>query len=546
MRLSELESTNPDYIVVGAGPAGCVLAGRLTESPNVDVLLLEAGRDADSPIVRLPVGPRFMVESAKWDWSWQTPPDPTINGRRITWSAGKVLGGGSSIHGQVHIRCLPSDCDEWAELVGEGTSWSYDDLQRYFVGCETYEGAGGPARGYSGPLAVSDIRDPHPLGDAFIGAGEDLGYDRTDLNGAQPYGFGQSQGTQRGGRRFSAYDGYIRPHLGRRNLDVRTKARVVRVIVENGVATGVEIATGDTTIKVMAKREVIVAAGVIASANLLLKSGVGPAEVLRAAGVPVLVDRNGVGRNLQEHGGLSLSRFIKGHWSLNSAQRPDRAAKYLYQLLVQRRGPFAAPVVQAMGFVKTDPSLSLPDVQLHFLPFAYRMLQDSTSAITAYMPRRDAVAIQATLCKPKVRGQVRITDADLFSPPTIDHHLLGDQRDLDTLIAAAKLVIGIFNGPRFASSVVGNFNPDTDPDTDKAWEELVRSSTNGAYHHAGTCRMGRLSDPDAVVGPTLRVIGVGRLRVVDASVMPVVTSANTYIPTIAIAEKAADLIKADA
>lgn len=546
MPLNDLESANPDYIVVGAGPAGCVMASRLSEDPSVKVLLLEAGRDSDSPLVRLPVGPRFMVTNQKWDWSWQTPPDPTLNGRRMTWSAGKVLGGGSSIHGQVNIRCLPSDYDEWAGIVGEGRVWSYADLLPYFIGCESYGGAQGEYRGDSGPLAVSDIKDLHPLAEAFVAAGEDLGYERTDLNGEQPYGFAPSQGTQKDGRRFTAYDGYIRPHRGRANLDVCTKARVLRVRMENGVATSVEVAMGGSTAAVGAAREVIVCAGAIASANLLMKSGVGPADVLGPAGVPVQVERNGVGRNLQEHSGLSLSRFIKGHWSLNSAQRPDRAVRYLYQLLVKHRGPFAAPVVQAMGFVKTDPSLDLPDVQLHFLPFAYRMLPESTSAITAYMPKRDAVAIQATLCKPKVRGQVRITDADPLSRPTIDHHLLGDQRDLETLIKASKLVTGILNGPRFADSVVENFNPELDPDTDEGWEEFVRNNTNGAYHHAGTCRMGRASDPEAVVDSSLRVIGAERLRVIDASVMPVVTSANTYIPTIAIAEKAADLVIAGA
>jgi choline dehydrogenase-like flavoprotein len=543
VRLNDLETANPDYIVVGGGPAGCVMAGRLSENPRVKVLLLEAGRDSDTPLVRLPVGSRFMVENEKWDWAWQTPPDPTLNGRHITWSAGKTLGGGSSIHGGVNIRCLPSDYDLWAEMIEEGTAWSYADLLPYFIGCESYEGGHDEYRGHSGPLAVSDIRDPHPLVEAFVAAGEDLGYERTDLNGKQPYGFAPSQGTQKDGRRFTAYDGYIRPHTGRPNLDICTNARVVRVRMENGVATGVEVSVGDTAVTVGAGREVIVSAGAIASANLLLKSGIGPADVLSAAGVPVALERNGVGRNLQEHGGLSLSRFIKGHWSLNSAQRPDRGARYMYQLLAKRRGPLAAPVVQGMGFVKTDPSLEFPDIQLHFLPFAYRMLPESTSALTAYMPKRAAVAIQATLCKPKVRGQVRITDADPLSAPAIDHQILGDPRDLETLVAASKLVTGIFKGPRFAGSVVENFNPSVDPSSEEGWEDFVRNNANGAYHHAGTCRMGRASDPDAVVDPSLRLIGAERLRVVDASVMPVVPSANTYIPTIAVAEKAADIVR---
>ena len=543
MRLDDAVSMDPDYVVVGGGPAGCVVASRLSEDPATTVLLIEAGRSSDDPRVRIPVGVAFLVENKHWDWSWQTPPDPTINGRQFTWSAGKCLGGGSSIHGQVHIRGLPSDYDEWAEIAGAGSEWSYEDLLPYFVQSEHYDAAVAPARGKDGPLWVSDIRDLHPLADAFVGAGEDLGYQRVDLNGATPEGFGYTQATQKDGRRFNAYDGYIRPNLGRPNLAVLTKARVRRICLDGHKATGVEVEAGGRTVVVGARREVIVSAGTVASCNLLMKSGIGPADVLREAGVPVVLDRDGVGRNLQEHTGVSISKFVTGHWSLNTARRPDRALVNLYKLLVRRRGPFASPVVQAMGFVKTEPTLSRPDLQLHFLPFAYRLKPESRSALTADMPKRAAVAMQLTLCKPKTRGQVRIADPDPLSAPVIDHQLLGDPADLATMVAGCGILTSMFDRPRMKAAIADYCNPPSDPASLEEWEDYVRNNVNVAYHHAGTCRMGRASDPKAVVDPSLRLIGADRLRVIDASVMPVVTSSNTYIPTIAIGEKGAALIR---
>jgi len=547
MKLDDAVAMDPDYIVVGAGPGGCVMASRLSEDPGTKVLLLEGGRDCDNFRVKLPIGPALMITKPGWDWCWETPPDPTMHGRHITWSAGKLVGGGSSIHGQVNMRGLPSDYDLWAQAIGNGSSeWSYADLLPYFIKCEDYAGSDSPARGKGGPLNVADM-DPsaiNPLAEAFIEAGIDMGYDRTDLNGEKPLGFGLTQATQKNGRRFNVYDGYIRPYLNRPNLGLVTRARVKRVIIEGGVAVGVEVSSGGVSRTIRAKREVIVSAGTIATANLLMKSGIGPGDVLQQAGLAVNVEAAAVGRNLQEHAGLSLSRYVKGVWTLNQAQgRPDIGLKYAYRLLAKHSGPFSTPVVQAMGFVHTKPGLPIPDLQLHFLPFAYRMKPESRSALAAEMTKKGALAIQATLTKPNVRGRVTVTDADPTSPPLIEHHLLGDERDLQTLVEGCKIITKIFESTHFSRYTVGSYNPDVIPGSDAGWEEVIRNSTNIAYHAVGTCKMGRRDDPEAVVDPTLKLIGAERLRVVDCSVMPIVPSSNTYIPTVAVAEKAADMIR---
>ncbi len=548
MQLKDAITMQPDYVVVGGGPAGCVLASRLSEDPAIRVLLLEAGGSSDGLKVRIPAGVGMLVGNDRYDWNWDTPPDPTIGGRRFTWSAGKCLGGGSAINGQVNIRCLPSDFDLWADVVDQDGAWSAADLQPYFVRCESYHGVEGPspARGTSGPQAVSDIPDPHPLAAAFLAAGEALGAPRVDLNGATPEGFGMTQGSQRDGRRFTAYDGYLRPHVGRPNLAIVTDARVTRIVVEDGRATGVEVRQGTTTRTVSARREVLVSAGTVATTNLLLKSGIGPADVLDRAGVATVAERRGVGANLQEHTGVSISRFIRGHWSLNSTRLPHKGLAAVFEVLARRRGPLASPVVQAMGYVRTDPSLDRPDLQLHFLPFAYRLKPDSRSALTAEMPLKAAVAMQLTLCKPQTRGRITITDADPLSAPTIDHQLLDDERDLRTMVAGCRLLEELFEHPAFGDAISGRFNPPAPIEDDAGWEAFVRRNCCVAYHQTGTCRMGRADDPDAVVDADLRVIGVRGLRVVDASVMPVVPSANTYVPTLAVAEKASDLIRAAA
>lgn len=547
MSASAAAAMSPDYVVIGAGPAGCVMASRLSEDPSTKVLLVEAGRDNDDLRIKLPAGVAAMVTRPRFDWGWQTLPDPSINGRSLTWSSGKMLGGSSSIHGQVHMRGLKSDFDLWAHSLGdESGEWSYADLLPYFLRSENYTGTTSLARGRGGPLNVIDIREPHPMAEGFVRAGVDLGYEATDHNGEQPMGFAITQGTQKNGRRFSAYDGYITPNLGRPNLGVIIEHQATRVLFDGTRAVGVELTSPDgTRTRVDARREVIVSSGTVGSTNLLMKSGVGPGQMLQDAGVAVCVEVPGLGTNLQEHPGFSVSRFVKGTWSLNQAfVRPDLAARWMYQVLRKRRGPFSDPAVVAMGYAHTTADRTLPpELQLHFMPFAYRLKPESKGPLTGEIPKRAAVGMMATHTKPKGRGTISITNADPFAPPIIDHQLLADERDLRDLVAGAKILTAMYESPHLAPYVVGQCNPEVTPTDDAGWIEYVRSNSYGAYHMCGTARMGRRDDPTAVVDPTLRVIGAKNLRVVDASVMPYIPSSNTYIPTIAVAEKAADLVR---
>jgi len=525
-----------DYVIVGAGSAGAVLANRLSEDPATRVVLIEAGGEAKSFMVQMPVGFAYMLTNPKFDWGYEQAPDPTINGRRFTWSAGRMLGGSSSLNGQVYIRGAEADFDGWAELGATG--WGWRDVFPYFLRSEHWHGPPSQSRGNHGPLSVSPMRDPHPLCATFVRACNEFGLvSLAEYNGGHMDGVFLTEATQRDGWRCSTEKAYLRPARKRPNLEVLTDAEVEKVLVRDGRADGVAVNRGGRREEIEATREVIVSCGALGSPALLMRSGIGPGRYLQERGIAVRNDLPAVGQNLQEHSGSSQNKFVSKP-TLNSKMGRWDVMRDMARFLLNRKGPMSAPAVQAMAFARTDPDLAEPDIQVHFMPLAYDVEPETLSAARAVMPKEPCVSINVTLCHPEARGHVEL---DPNGRPMAVHHLLGSEADLRKHIAGMKLVDRIFSQPAFQEIIVGDRQPNPMPQDDAGWIAYARAKLLLAYHPVGTCRMG--SDEASVVDPALRVRGMGGLRVVDASVMPTLTSGNTNAPTIMVAEKAADMIR---
>ncbi|QNO28382.1 GMC family oxidoreductase N-terminal domain-containing protein [Sphingopyxis sp. OPL5] len=528
-----------DYIVVGGGSAGCVLAARLSENPGVRVALVEAGGESTGLMVQMPVGFAKMLVDDRYDWKYWQLPDPSINGRRFIWSGGRMLGGGSSINGQVYIRGTRADFDAWERLGATG--WNFDGVFPYFLRSESWSGAPNQSHGSQGPLSVSPMRDPHPLCDLFLRACEQYGLARLDdYNGGQMEGAYLTQATQRDGWRCSTEKAYLRDARKRPNLMTVTNAHVETILIENGEAVGIRYRQGGDAKILRARREVIVSSGAMGSPALLLRSGIGAGDYLQSRGIAVHADRPEVGHNLQEHPGITQNKFVSVP-TLNSQVGPLDMIRHLTKFFWNKTGPMGAPAVQAMGLARTRDGLDEPDVQLHFMPLAYNVEPETVSSAEAVMPKEPCISINVSLTRPKSRGRVELGDA---LEPVINHQLLGDRADVDTLIGAMKLVDRLFAMPALSAITLGDRSPDPVPTDDAGWEAYVRAKTMITYHPVGSCRMG--SDAGSVVDPECRVRGVGRLRVVDASIMPQITSGNTNAATIMIGEKAAELIRTTA
>jgi len=522
-----------DYVIVGGGSAGSVLANRLSQDPSKRVILLEAGGEARSFLVQMPVGFAYMLTNPKFDWGYAQAPDPSIDGRRFIWSAGRMLGGSSSLNGQVYIRGARSDFDRWAQMGATG--WGWDDVLPFFLRAERWHGEPGQGRGSHGPLSVSPIRDPHPLCSTFIKACNQFGLaTRPEYSGGELEGVFLSEATQKDGWRCSTEKAYLRPVRRRQNLKIITNAEVERVLFEGDRASGVEVR--GMAEPILADGEVIVCCGALGSPALLLRSGVGPAGYLAGRGISVKRDVPELGANLQEHSGSSQNKVVNRP-TLNSELGGLQVARDMARFLWNRSGPMSAPAVQAMGFARTRPDLIHPDIQIHFLPLAYDVEPDTLSAARAVMPKEPCVSINVTLCQPRARGRVEL---DEHGRPVAIHQLLGNDDDLARHVAAMKLVDSIFRQPAFQDIVVRDRRPDPVPESDKDWEAYARSKLLLAYHPVGTCRMG--SDAGSVVDPQLRLRGIAGLRIVDASIMPTLTSGNTNAPVIMVAEKAAQMI----
>ena len=525
-----------DYVIVGAGSAGAVMANRLSEDPKTSVILIEAGGEAKAFVVQLPAGLVHLLRKPAFDWCYEQEPDPSVNGRGGIWSAGRLLGGSSSINGQVYIRGTRHDFDEWAEMGATG--WSFNEVFPYFLRSECWQGEPSQAHGASGPLSISPTLDPHPLCRAFLkGCGEVGLPTLAEYNDGAAFGAFLTQTNQRDGWRCSTEKGYLRPIRKRPNLRIITQAEVETVRVVDGRAVGVTLLREGRRETVDALGEVIVCAGAMGSPALLMRSGIGPAPYLRSRDIEVVCESAGVGENLQEHSAAGVSRYVNVP-TLNSQMGPWDMVSHLARFFWNRTGPLSAPAVQAMGLAKTRADLPEPDIQLHFMPLAFDGDPDMVSPGSTAMPKDPAVTINTSLCKPRGRGRVELGER---GQARVVHRLLDNPHDRATLVAGMDLVNRIFEAPTLKKLTVANRAPQVIPTTDEGWIEYLRANTTITWHAVGTCRMG--SDAEAVVDPKLRFRGVGGLRIVDASVMPTTTSSNTNAPTIMIAEKAAEMIR---
>jgi choline dehydrogenase-like flavoprotein len=527
--------TEFDYVIVGAGSAGCVLANRLTEDGRRTVCLIEAGRTDRSPLIRMPLGLMWLMRGKRFNWAFETSPQEHLDNRRIPVPRGKALGGSSSINGMIYIRGHRSDYDNWREMGCPG--WGYDDVLPWFRKSERNGRLGAdPLHGGDGPLHVSDNRDPHPLDSRFFEAGESLQIRRNDdFNGREQEGLGVYQTTTRNGRRWSAADAFLRPAVSRPNLSVMSDAAVSRIAVAGGRATGVELA-GQT---IAARREVILAAGAIASPQLLQLSGIGDSARLRAVGIDPVLENPSVGADLHDHPNVMLMRELLNteSYGISVAGFP-RVVAAAFDYLFRGRGMFASNVVEAGGFARTRPEATAPDVQFHFVPF-HRSTRPDRIVTWGH-----GFALHVCVLRPTSRGRVDIESRDPGVPPRIDPQMMATEYDRATLIAGTRLARRVMESTALAEISGPELIPGGEVQSDDEIMAFIRAKCSTVFHPVGTCRMG--TDKGAVVDTRLRVRGIDRLRVVDASIMPQIVSGNTNAATMMIAERGAAFIAEDA
>ena len=518
-----------DYVIVGAGPAGCVLANRL--SADAEVLLLEAGKPDENREIEIPVAFSELFQSGV-DWNYHTEPQSELHDRELYWPRGKTLGGSSSINAMIYIRGQPEDYDRWAELGNEG--WGYEDVLPYFMRTEHNERGPSDVHSISGPRNVADLRSPNELSEAFVEAGRAVGLPRNeDFNDGDQEGVGFYQVTQKDGRRHSAADAYLKPALDRDTLTAVTGARVTRVRFDGREAVGVEYARDDadgSPATVDATEDVILSAGAINSPQLLMLSGVGPADHLADHGIDVVHDLPGVGRNLQDHLQVGVNYECEKPISLDDAD----SIRNLLKFLALKKGPLTSNVAEAGGFAAVTDDADRPEIQFHFGP-SYFVEHGFDN------PDGHGFSLGALRLRPDSRGRITLRSADPFDEPAIDPQYLTADEDLEVLLEGIKLVREIMRAEPFDEYRGEEVLPGSDVQTDEGLIEHIRETAETLYHPVGTCKMG--DDDTAVVDDRLRVRGLAGLRVVDASVMPTITSGNTDAPTTMIAEKAADLVR---
>jgi choline dehydrogenase len=531
-----------EFVVVGGGSAGCVLANRLSDNGRHRVLLLEAGSSSNHLRSNIPAGMRSVVRRANMNWFYFAEPDPSANDRKILWNSGKALGGGSAINGMVYIRGARRDFDQ---MANDGcTGWGWDDVMPYFLRSENFAGRPSPWHGTQGPLSVAPLRAIHPLAHAFVRACSEIGlreiedYCSGDIDGAYI-----NFATQRRGQRSSTEEAFLKPVLNRTNLSVVTGALVDRVVFEGMRATGVRYLLNGEPREVRAKSEIILSAGSVQSPAILLRSGIGPGAHLQNLGITVRRDAPEVGRNLQEHPSMPNSRIVDS-WTYNVLRNPLRLGSEGLKYLLQRRGLLTMCAVHAQAHARSSPEREFPDIKMQMLPF-----WTDISVRGNFLPERPipdpdrffGMTIGVNIMDPQARGEIRLRSADPADKPVIDHRLYEHPSDLERMRRGLQFVNRIYEAPALAKHIVRTAYPPNPGQSDAEWEAQIRNSSTVGHHPVATCRMG--SDASSVVDPQLRVRGVDNLRVADASIIPRLPSANTMAPAIMVGERAAQFIR---
>ncbi len=524
-----------DYIIVGAGSAGCVLANRLSAHPSNKVLLLEAGGRDLNPWIHIPVGYFKTMHNPATDWCYVTHPDPGIAGRQLQWPRGKVLGGSSSLNGLLYVRGQREDYDRWRELGNVG--WAFEDVLPYFKKSEDQENGADEYHGAGGPLKVSNLRLRREIAERFIAAAEEIGIPRNpDYNGANQEGVAYFQQTAYKGFRWSCARAFLNPAKKRPNLDIQTRAHVVRLNSEGRRVTGVEYKRGSETINATARAEVVLSAGAIGSPQILECSGIGDGALLQKLGIPVAHELPGVGESLQDHLQVRLVYKTNMRTLNDEVNNPLQKMWIGLQYLLARTGPMTLAASQVAIFTRSDPSLNRPDIQFHMQPLSADKPGDGPHRFSAFT---------ASVCqlRPESRGSVHVVSPNPDNYPRIQPNYLSTERDRRVAVAGLKVARRIADSPAMHSCIVDEFVPGRAYQTEEELLQAVRLYSQTIYHPTSTCRMG--SDSLAVVDERLRVRGIEGLRVADASIMPEIVSGNTNAPTIMIGEKASDMIIED-
>ena len=532
-------STTWDYVIVGAGSAGCVLANRLSADGRSTVLLLEAGPPDRYPWIHVPIGYAKTMFNPVYNWCFQTEPEPQMNGRQVYWPSGKTLGGSSAINGLIYIRGQREDYEHWAALGNPG--WDYRDVLPYFRKLEHNVRGESEFHGSGGPLWASDIVAKHELVEALIAAGGELGIPANpDFNGATQEGAGYYQLTTRHGFRCSTATAYLRPARGRRNLSIETGAQVTRIAFEGRRAAAVAYRRDGRDAVAKARGEVIIAAGALQSPQLLQLSGVGPEGLLREHGIPVVHELPGVGENLQDHlQARVIFRCSKPITTNDVLKSKLRTLAMGVRYVLTQTGQMAIGINQGGMFARTDPALDRPDVQFHLATLSSDMAGSPVHTFSGF-------TLSVCQLRPQSRGHVRIKSPDPFAAPAMQPNYLSAPGDRATIVRGVKLARKLAGTGALAPYVAGEYRPGPEVTTDEAILAFVRDKGATIFHPVGTCRMGSAAEPLAVVDTELKVHGIAGLRVVDCSIMPTLVSGNTNAPVIMIAEKAADLILAAA